>query len=134
MEAERRAFHEIMGNFNENEAMRHGVLFVPVALTNVRDKRLYQFDVDENIRACRHYLLLLSEGWGPAERNFENDYHLAVQCVADPALPMRSVAVLHKRQKPLDAGTPEPQAAFSTIAEFGQCVNSLLADWLGADA
>lgn len=141
LETERRAFYEIVGAFNENSAMRHGVLFVPVALTNVRDKRLYQFDVEENIRACRHYILLLSEGWGPAERNFENDYHLALQCVADPALPMQSVTMLHKRQlsgKPLNAGkdpgTPEPQAAFSTITEFGECLNSLLSSWLAADA
>ena len=133
LEAERRAFYEIVAAFNENEAMRRGILFVPVALTNVRDKRLYQFDVDENIRACRHYILLLSQGWRPAERNFENDYHLALECVADPALPMHSVAVLHKQQlsgKPLDAGTPEPQATFTTATEFGKCVNTLLSGWL----
>lgn len=135
LEAERQAFYDILGVFNESEAMRHGVLFVPVALTNLRDKRLYQFDVDENIRACRHYILLLSEGWGPPERNFENDYHLALQCMADPALPMHSVAVLHKRQlsgKPLDPGTPEPQASFATTAEFAECVNKMLPVWLAS--
>jgi hypothetical protein len=135
LEAERHAFYEIVGEFNEKDAMRRGVLVVPVALTNVRDKRLYQFDVEENIRACRHYILVLSEGWGPAERNFENDYHLALQCAADPALPMHSVAVLHKRQlsgKPLEADTPEPQAAFATIAEFGECVSGLLSAWLAS--
>jgi hypothetical protein len=135
LEGERAAYYDIIGGFNENEAMRHGVLFVPVTLTNVRDKRPYQFDVEENIRACRHYILLLSDDWGPAERNFENDYHLALQCIADPALPMQSVAVLQKRQlsgRPLAAGMPEPQAAFSTPAEFAECVNSLLSGWLAS--
>lgn len=135
LEAELRAFYEIIGEFNENEAMRRSALFVPVALPNVRDKRLYQLDVDENIRACRHYILLLSEGWGPAERNFENDYHLALQCVADPALPMQTVTILRKRQlsgKPLEPGTPEPRAAFATIAEFGECLNTVLSGWLAS--
>jgi hypothetical protein len=139
LEAERRAFYEIVGEFNEREAMRHGVLFVPVALRPGQDKRPYQFAVEENIRACRHFILLLSEGWGPVERNFESDYRLALQCVADKALPMRSVAVLGKRQlsgepRPsvhdLAAGLPEPQATFSTTTEFGECLKALLASWL----
>jgi hypothetical protein len=135
MEAERRAFYAILGEFNEYEAMPHGVLFVPVAFTtDVRDKRRYQYEVEENIRACRHYILLLSEGWGPAERNFENDYRLALQCAADPALPMHSVAVLQKKQlsgKP-GAGTPEPLPAFATTAEFNECVKGLLSGWLAS--
>jgi hypothetical protein len=139
LEAERRAFYEIVGEFNKHEAMRRGILFVPVALKPGQDKRPYQFDVEENIRACRHFILLLSEGWGPVERNFESDYRLALQCVADKALPMRSVAVLGKRQfsgKPrpsgpdLAAGMPDPESTFSTTAEFGECLKALLASWL----
>jgi len=134
LEGERLAFYDIVGEFNEREAMQRGILFVPVALNNVRDKRPYQFDVENNIRACRHYILLLSEDWGPAERNFENDYHIALQCAGDPALPMQSVAVLHRRQlsgKPL-AGMPEPQGEFSTTAEFGECIDNLLSGWLAS--
>jgi len=133
LEAERNRFHELIGNFNETAAMQRGVLYVPVTLVNIRDKRPLQYAVDENIRDCRHYILLLSEDWGPVERNFHNDYHMALQCAADPALPMHSVAVLSKKQlsgSPLAGGLPEPDAAFSTLAEFDGCVNNLLAAWL----
>jgi hypothetical protein len=133
LEGERFAFYDIVGEFNERKAMQRGILFVPVALTSVRDKRPYQFDVENNIRACRHYILLVSEDWGPAARNFQNDYHLALQCAADPALPMHSIAVLAKKQPsgpPLAAGMPDPMATFATPGEFDECMTSLLADWL----
>jgi hypothetical protein len=138
LEAERDRFHDLIGNFNEAAAMQKGVLFVPVTLVNIRDKRPMQYAVDENIRDCRHYILLLTEDWGPVERNFRNDYHLALQCIADPALPMHSVAVLAKKQLagvPLAEGLsephlPEPHAIFSTLTEFDDCVNKLLPAWL----
>jgi hypothetical protein len=132
LEAERGRFHDLIGNFNEMAAMPKGILYVPVTLINIRDKRPVQYAVDENIRDCRHYLLLLSEDWGPVERNFRNDYQLALECVADPSLPMHSIAVLSKKQLsgvPLAEGMPEPKATFSTLAEFDNCVNNLLADW-----
>jgi hypothetical protein len=132
LEGERRRFYDLIGNFNEAAAMQTGILYVPVTLTNIRDKRPLQYVIDENICDCRHYLLLLTEDWGPVERNFRNDYHLALQCVADPALPMNGVAVLAKKQPsgvPLAEGLPEPQATFSTLAEFDACVNRLLAEW-----
>jgi hypothetical protein len=132
LEGERGRFHDLIGNFNETSAMPKGILYVPVTLINIRDKRPIQYAVEENIRDCRHYVLLLSEDWGPVERNFRNDYHLALECVDDPALPMHSVAVLCKKQPscvPLAEGMPEPKATFSTPAEFDHCVNSRLADW-----
>jgi len=132
LEEERNRFHNLIGNFNEATAMQKGILYVPVTLINIRDKRPLQYAVDENIRDCRHYLLLLSEDWGPVERNFRNDYHLALQCVSDPALPMYSVAVLAKKQlsgAPLAEGLPQPSAVFSTLTEFDRCVNNLLPAW-----
>jgi hypothetical protein len=133
LEAELYRFYEVIGRFNETVAMQMGVLYVPVALTNVMDKRPQQYAVDQNIRDCRHYILLLSEDWGPVARNFKNDYQLALQCIDDPALPMQSVAVLAKKQpsgQPLAEGLPEPRATFSTLAEFDECVTALLSGWL----
>jgi hypothetical protein len=133
LEGEQHAFYDVIGGLNEREGIPRGVLFVPVTLGDIRDKRRHQFTVDENIRDCSHYILLLYQDWGPPERNFENDYLLALQCVGDSALPMQSVTVLQKRQlsgKPLADGLPEPQAVFSTTEEFGHCLNSLLSAWL----
>lgn len=133
LEAERYLFHDVVGRFNETSAMQKGVLYVPVALGNVMDKRPLQYTLDQNIVDCRHYILLLSEDWGPAARNFRNDYHLALSCIDNPNSPMHSIAVLAKRQpagQPLAADLPEPQATFSTPAEFDACVTALLAGWL----
>jgi hypothetical protein len=133
MEAERNSFYTALGQFNEVAAMPKGILFVPVTLTNIRDKRPLQYAIDENIRECSFYILLLSEDWGPVERNFRNDYNLALECAADPALPMQGIGVLSKKStsgpQPA-AGLPEPQATFSTLVEFNECVKSLLSGWL----
>ena len=136
-EAERRRFDEVIGRFNETRAMEKGVLFVPVSLVNVQDKRPYQYAIEENIRDCRHYLLLLLDDWGPPQRNFKNDYHLALQAVQDPALPMHSIAVLAKKSpsgEPLADGLPVPDAWFSTLQEFDECLMSLLFSWLDSAA
>jgi hypothetical protein len=133
LETERHRFYDVVSRFNETVGMQRGVLYVPVTLTNVMDKRPMQYAVDQNIRDCRHYILLLWEDWGPTARSFRNDYHMALQCRDDPALPMESVAVFAKTQpsgQPLAEGLPEPRATFSTLAEFDECVTALMSDWL----
>jgi hypothetical protein len=135
MEREQILFSDAVGRFNEAEAMPKGVLFLPVALTNVRDKRPLQYTVDDNIRQCSYFVLLLATEWGPVERNLRCDYELALECLADPGLPMQDVVVL-KKVKPasgtaLTDDLPEPRATFFTPAEFTESLNGLLAAWLG---
>jgi len=60
------------------------------------DKRPFQAAISENVRACRYYVQVLEDNWGPPELNFEREYALATQCVADPAMPMQAVAVLSR--------------------------------------
>jgi hypothetical protein len=132
LEGERRCFHELVGNFNETRAMAEGILFVPVSLVNTRDKRPLQYVIEENIRDCRAYLLVLLEDWGPPERNFRRDFGVALQAAADPALPMREVAVIAKEEPfagPPAPGLPEPQTRFHTMVEFDECVTNLLSGW-----
>jgi hypothetical protein len=133
LEAERRVFQNAIGRVNENEGLSKGVLLVPVTVLNVADKRPLQYTIDENIRESRHYILVLSEGWGPPERNFRADYSLALQCMDDPVLPMQDVAIFLKTRAPQPfsvEGLPEPRATFSTPAEFDQHVYALLSTWL----
>ena len=142
LEGERRAFYDVVGQFNESAAIAAGILYVPVSVTNIRDKRAYQFAVEENIRACRHYVLAITEDWGPPERSFERDYRLALQCRADPSLPMRQTAILVRNQPD---GAPSPfiatlaaagfsSAAFSGVDDFQRAIRELLAVWLQEDA
>jgi len=141
LEAERGLFYDVLGQFNETQAMRSGVLYVPVTLTNIRDKRPYQYVLEENIRDSRHYILAVNDGWGPPERNFENDYRLAVECGLNPSLPMKGTEIL-LRHRP---AAPSPFAAelaaaglnprsFADVAEFQKEVVQLLAGWLPEDA
>jgi hypothetical protein len=141
LEAERSAFYDVIGQFNEMEAMRCGMLYVPVSLTNVHDKRPLQYVVDQNIRDCRHYILAIDEDWGPKERNFERDYRLAAECVADSSLPMHGTAIL-LRARP--DGMPSPFAAnlagaglavaeFADTRQFSDAVRSLLTEWMPGD-
>src|SRR5262245_43351835 len=55
LEEERGTFYAAVGEFNATHAMPHGVLYVPVSLGSVQDKRPYQYALKDNIRACRHY-------------------------------------------------------------------------------
>jgi hypothetical protein len=108
------------------------------------DKRPYQAAVSENIRACRYYLQLLEDTWGPPEKNWERDHAIACKCAADPSLPMQEVAVLFKKpllahqvepavielKRKLDADNSQPHAEFETLEEYKEQLHRLLAGWL----
>jgi hypothetical protein len=142
LEGERRAFYDVIGAFNETDAMKQGILYVPVSLTNTPDKRPHQYTIEENIRDSQHYILALDSEWGPKERNFERDYLLAQECRSNPGLPMSQVALLLRNEP---GGAPSPFAptlqaqgipyiAFSGVEDFQQVVRCLLAEWLASDA
>jgi hypothetical protein len=141
LEGERLAFYDVVGQFNE-EAMKLGILYVPVSLTNAPDKRPLQYTVNQNIRDCRHYILATDEDWGPRERNFERDYRLAIECAADATLPMKGAEILVRTQPD---GSPSPFGSvlsaagfpcrnFSTTSDFVETVKQLLSAWLPVDA
>jgi hypothetical protein len=134
LERERADFYNAVSEFNQAHAMQFGVLYVPVSLVNVRDKRPLQYAIDENIRACRHYILAVESEWGPRERHFQRDYQLALECAADPDLPMAQIAVLlHPAPAGITAepSLPKPDGEFSSLEQFRKCVFELLSSWLG---
>ena len=73
LESEREAFLGVIGDFNETQAMQHGVLFVPVTLAwHTQDKTPIQQTLDQNIRACRYYVQVIEDTWGPPQ-SFERE-------------------------------------------------------------
>ncbi len=85
LEPERQAFHRALNDVNELEGMPRGVLFVPVSIVpNLTNKEWFQSAINENVRECAFFVQL--------GMNFEREYKLAQECMADPALPMRDVA------------------------------------------
>jgi hypothetical protein len=141
LEEERMAFYDVVGDVNEKETMQFGLLYVPVSLGATSDKRPMQYTVNENIRAVRHYILAIDEDWGPKERDFERDYRLAVQCIADPDLPMSQTRILLRTRPdgtPLPFGATLEAAGFSkidytTVDDFKRIVRGLLCEWLPGD-
>jgi hypothetical protein len=116
LEAERQAFHDALGDFNEKAAMAHGILFVPVSIPlNMADKRVFQPAIDENIRSCRYYVQVIGGGEPAPHRNFDADYALAVACAADPAAPMCEVVALLE---------------YSSMDEYSAHWRGLLSRWL----
>lgn len=145
LEEERQAFYNVMSEINESAAMPRGILFVAVALPgSTCDKRPYQAAISENVRACRYYVQVLEDTWGPPERNFERDYVLATKCVEDSSLPMRDVAVLFKKplvpdqvdqrvtdlKRLLETENGRPHYNYSDIAEFKIRLREQLSGWL----
>lgn len=147
LEAERDAFYEVMAEFNEHEAMPKGILFVSLSIVPlVVNMTVFQGTIDENIRSCRHYVQVLADTWGPPQRSFKRSFDLARQCAADPAMPMREVALLCKEMPsdhPVESGVLEARKeaeqgrlrslTFSDPGSFRQQLRGLLAAWL-ADA
>jgi hypothetical protein len=141
LEEERQVFYTTVGECNETSAMSHGVLYVPLSLGNVPDKRPYQYAVKENIRACRYYIQVLdvlpphqppTMIWGPPQRNFEYDLRLALACRADPALPMCEVVVFLKgpTSSRVDLDGVSAVIEFSDTAKFKRQLLGLLPQWL----
>lgn len=141
LEAERQAFHEVMGQVNGAEAMPEGILFVPVSiLPNLTNKAVFQPAVDENVRACAFFVQVLDHTWGPATRNFEREFQLAMQSYADPALPMKGVSLFFKDPggKQVEPGVAQlrkpgqgvPVFDFSSLDDFTIHLRSQLSAWL----
>ena len=94
LEQERQSLYAAVAECNEQEAMRSGIVFVPLSLPpELADKERVQSAVDNNIGLAHYFVALLHESWGPAQRNFERDYRLAVESGDRPDRPMRTVAV-----------------------------------------
>jgi hypothetical protein len=140
LEAERNVFHEVIGELNEAEGMPVDVLFVPVSvLPNLASIPVFQRPMDENVRACTYFVQILQHTWGPPERSFEGSYRLALECCADPSLPMKGVSVFFKAP---DERELEPAVAqfkestfgtdFQTLDDFRSGLRSQLSIWLRA--
>jgi len=139
------AFYKVMSELNAEEAMPRGILFVSVALPPLAtDKRPYQAAISENVRACRYYVQVLEDTWGPPQLNFEREYALATRCTGDPAQPMQEVAVFFKKpllphqveagltafKQQLESENHQPHYDFSTLDEFKAKLRAQLSTWL----
>lgn len=137
LEAERHAFHEVVGYINEAEGMPENILFVPVSvLPNQTSLVAFQKSVDENVRDCRFYVQVLDHTWGPAPRNFEPQYRLATECCAGLSVFFKAPngrpvepEVSQLRESLLAAKDPR-LVEFKSVDDFKARLRAQLSAWL----
>ena len=133
LEPERNAFHDVVGEVNEAEAMARGILFVPVSvLPQMMNFNVFGPSLDENVRACRFYVQVLQDSWGPPTRTFEPYYLLATQCCASVSIFFKgpngrqvepAVAQLKEQQNP-------QRGDFENLDDFKASLRTQLSAWL----
>jgi tetratricopeptide (TPR) repeat protein len=114
LEAERKAVHDAIVAFNQEQAIPRGVLFVPVGwqLTPGGATRP-QGLINEDVRECDYFVLLLKDRWrtkqgdpghlpGTPTSDAEEEFELAQDCLRDGAMPMRQIVVCFKAPAPAD--------------------------------
>jgi hypothetical protein len=141
LEFERRACHDTTGAVNENGGMDAGVLFIPVTLRGAAAAGGVNAAVLENVRDAHFFVQVFGRNWGPAAAGSSDLFEYALECRADPALPMREVAVLLKAVDP--AQSPEAAeflqsmerrgypkvSAFDSVPELERTLTELLTAW-----
>jgi tetratricopeptide (TPR) repeat protein len=102
---ERRAFRDTIDSYNETEAVPRGVLFVPVGWEEtLGGVGRPQSIIDEELRTCDYFVLLLHNRWGtppdssPAgyTSGTEEEFDIAMECLKDEGAPMQDIVVLFK--------------------------------------
>lgn len=139
LESERHIFYAVVGEVNETVGTPRGALLVPISVeARMVNKAAFQPAVDENVRACRFYVQVLADTWGPPKRNFRREWDLARECCA-------GVAVFFKRLPPEAAVEPDVAALKTELAtdgavrifeysgadDFKDQLRPLLSGWLG---
>jgi hypothetical protein len=144
LEAERRAFDDVVGEINQAEAMPKNFLLVPLSIAPyIVSKLPYQPVVDANVAICRFFVQVLHDTWGPPTRNFEPDYALACRLKADPAEAMEGISVFFKAadgaqiepgilqlKSSLQSQRDRQAYEFAGLNEFKRQLRAQLSDWL----
>ena len=156
---ERKAFHKVIADYNQAEAVPRGVSFIPVGWEETlggvgRPQAL----INEDIHKCDYFVLLLHARWGsPSESGpdakytsgTEEEYGVAWACFEDDDSPMRQIVAVFKAVDPERLADPgdqlkkvleftkkleqEKKLLFHTFDELGafeNCLRAHLGQWL----
>src|SRR5882724_485428 len=141
LEQEQKAFHDVIGQVNEEEAMANDLLFVPVSiLPNMVDTHFFHHLIVENIQDCTFFVQILDKTWGPRTRNCEWKYELACKLKNDPASRLQDVAIFFKDrdERLIEAEILHFKASvlespgsycFKNLSQFKERLRSQLSAW-----
>ena len=116
LEPERLAFEACNAQFAEKVSMPDGVLFAAASFRPPFLSDRHAAAVESNIRMCDFFLQIFGE-WQPRP-DYAGFVDLALECLADPAMPMRQVAVLFRNPSKAD---PQMRQLQETLSAAGQC-------------
>ena len=116
LERERSALNAANAQFAERVTMPEWVLLALALLRADADPRSYRPAIEANIRFCDFFAVVLDERSPDPMYPELVDYGL--KCAADPAFPMRSVAVLFRNP---EAAGAEVAALRKSLLDGGRC-------------
>jgi TIR domain-containing protein/pentapeptide repeat protein/uncharacterized protein DUF4062 len=105
LEIERKGFRDILQEFNELDPQGRRIIFTPIGweLTLGGHGRPQEL-INNDLVQCDYFVLVLWDRWGSPpdiEGSFtsgcEEEFSLALKCLADPDRPMREVVVFFKQ-------------------------------------
>ena len=124
---EREAFRDTIREYNEEiDQQRRDLTFMPVGWEEtLGGSGRPQSLINEDIIACDYFILLLWNRWGsspdtPDKSRYssacEEEFALALECLEDPAKPMREVLIFFKAVAPAQLADPGEQ--LSQVLDF----------------
>jgi hypothetical protein len=114
LEEERDLFMADLSAFSEQVSMPQWVLFGPASFPNGFNATLMQGAVKENIAGAVFFLGFFGED--PTEPVFKRFVQYAMECAADPALPLKKATVFFKESEDVAEGVRALRDRFA-----GQC-------------
>jgi tetratricopeptide (TPR) repeat protein len=158
LQAERRAFRDIVTEYDDLESNQRGVHFVPVGWEDtLPGVGRPQAIINEEIQTCDYFILTFWNRWGSAPDNSqsssftsgtEEEYHVARACHDDPKHCLRQIVVFFKGVGPEQLADPGPQLrkvldfrnrleserqllfrTFDDLAQFQRSIRGLLGQW-----
>src|SRR6266568_927686 len=105
LDEERRAFQRVTEEYNESDATRRGVIFLPIGWeVTLGGVGRPQTLINKDLRECDYLVLVLWDRWGsptgndqaPFTSGTEEEYEVAMECLADQDCPMRQLVVFFK--------------------------------------
>lgn len=106
LDDERRAFRRVISEYNDSDAVRRGVMFLPVGWEiTLGGVGRPQALINKELQECDYLVLVLWDRWGSSTGNepgasftsgTEEEYSVAIECFKDSGLPMRQLVVFFK--------------------------------------
>ena len=154
----RKAFQTTLQKWNDRVGLAHmGTLFSPVGWEiTLPGKGRPQAKINEDLRRCDFFVLVLWNRWGSQtgkgdgtySSGAEEEFHLALECIASDDHPMRDLSMFFKGVGEQQLADPGPQLSkvlafkkriesrrehlyqnFDTVEEFAETLESLLHEW-----